>query len=272
VTTVALPRRLATPPQIDLFGVAFHALTEPESVDHILDALDEGRGGFVVTPNLDHLRRTVKHQDYRRLVGTADLVVADGMPIVWASHLAGAPLPGLVAGSNLITSLSRGAAERGRSVFFLGGVQGSAEGAAKVLQARFPKLRVAGTWYPPIGFEKDASHMERLIAALVEAAPDVVFVGLGSPKQEQLIARLRRELPHAWWLGVGISFSYLTGDVRRAPVWMRRCGLEWLHRLTSEPGRLARRYLVEGIPFGATLMAWSLWRRVGGRRVRFAGR
>src|SRR6185503_14088249 len=103
------------------------------------------------------------------------------------------------------------------------------------------------------GFESDPKEMERLAAALSEAAPDIVFVGLGSPKQEKLIGRLRSTLPGAWWLGVGISFSYLTGDVRRAPVWMRRCGLEWFHRLTSEPGRLARRYLVEGIPFGLRL-------------------
>jgi N-acetylglucosaminyldiphosphoundecaprenol N-acetyl-beta-D-mannosaminyltransferase len=241
--------------------VPVHAVTERETVAHILDALDDGRSGVVVTPNTDYLRRCVGQAEFRRLVVSADLVVADGMPLIWASRVAGSPLPERVAGSNLISSLSADAARRGRSIFLLGGAEGAAAGAARVLTERSPDLRVVGTWVPPFGFENDPDELARMDAALLEAAPDIVFVGLGSPKTEMLIDRMRHRLPGTWWMGVGISFSFLNGDVPRAPLWMRRVGLEWLHRLASEPRRLARRYLIDGIPFGARLMAWSLRRR-----------
>lgn len=261
VVDSAPPGDLAT---VDLLGVRFHAVTEAQAIAHVLDALDAGRGGTVVTPNLDHLRRCVRHAEYRAIVGRADLVVADGMPLVWASRIAGTPLPERVAGSNLVPHLTGAAAARGRSVYFLGGVEGTAEGAARILRERHPSLRVAGTWYPPFGFEERPDEMARLEADVVGSAPDVVYVGLGSPKQEKLIERLRPRLPQTWWMGVGISFSFVTGDVRRAPEWMRRTGIEWVHRLASEPRRLGRRYLVEGIPFGLRLLAWAAARRMRG--------
>lgn len=252
----------AVPPTVDLPGARLHALTERQVVEHVLAALDGARGGFIVTLNLDHLRRCVRDAGYRDLVARADLAVADGVPLLWATRIAGTPLPGLVAGSNLISSLAAGAAGRARSVYLLGGVPGTADGAAHVLASQSPGLRIAGTQCPPLGFESDAEEMARIRESLAAASPDVVFVALGSPKQEILINRIRSVLPRAWWVGVGISFSYLAGDVRRAPVWMRGCGLEWLHRVASEPRRLARRYLVEGIPFGIRVMSWALARRL----------
>ena len=259
---------LSTPaaplPTVEILGVRIHAITEAQTVARILDELDAGRGGMVVTPNLDHLRRCARSPEYARLVAAGELVVPDGVPILWASRIAGRPLPGLVAGSNLVSSLAAGAARRGRSLFLLGGVEGSAAGAADVLVKRHSGLRIAGTWCPPFGFEKDAAEMARITSALCDAAPDIVYVGLGSPKQERLIERLRPLLPCAWWLGVGVSFSFLTGDVRRAPRWMQRCGLEWVHRLASEPRRLARRYLIEGLPFAVRLVAWAVCQRFRG--------
>jgi len=246
---------------VEILGVRFDELTEAQTVRRILDAIDERRGGVVVTPNLDHLRRCSIDATYRTLVAKADLVVADGMPIVWASRVAGQPLPERVTGADLVASLSAGAAERGRSVFLLGGDPGTAEGAARVLSEGTPRLKVAGTWFPPRGFERDPVESRRLEAAVSAAAPDVVFVGLGSPKQELLIDRIRSLLPAAWWLGVGISFSLLTGEEKRAPAWMRRSGFEWLHRLACEPRRLYRRYLVDGLPFALRLAAWSVRRR-----------
>src|SRR5262245_46886249 len=161
------------------------------------------------------------------------------MLTVFASRLQGTPLPERVAGSDLISSLSAAAARQGRSIYLLGGSPGSAEGTRAVLQQRHPDLHVAGVDCPPVGFEGDPDAVERVARTVVQGAPDIVLVALGSPKQELLIARLRDRLPGAWWLGVGISFSFLSGHVRRAPRWMRRTGLEWLHRLVQEPRRLA---------------------------------
>lgn len=241
-------------PRVVLRGVAVHAITEAQCVQHVLAERRAGRGGWVVTPNLDHLRRLGRDGEFASLYAGADLVVADGMPLLWASRLQGTPLPERVSGSNLVSSLTAAAAPQGWSVYLLGGVPGAAEGAAAVLQSRHSGLLIAGTHYPPFGFESDPKALAELAEEVRLARPDIVFVALGSPKQEQLIARLKPLLPQAWWLGVGISFSFLAGDVRRAPLWMQKSGLEWLHRLGQEPGRLARRYLIEGLPFAAKLL------------------
>ena len=148
----------------------------------------------------------------------------------------------------------------------LGGDKGTAEAAADVLRHRFPGLRVAGTYYPPPGFEDDDRQMAALTEAVRDARPNIIYVALGCPKQERLIRRLRAQLPHSWWVGVGISFSFVSGEVRRAPLWMQRAGLEWLHRLSQEPQRLIRRYVLDDIPFAIMLFGASLRRRWTGTR------
>jgi N-acetylglucosaminyldiphosphoundecaprenol N-acetyl-beta-D-mannosaminyltransferase len=132
-------------PIIRLHGVDLHAIDEATAINHILDELDAGFGGFVVTPNLDHLRRCGDDVSFGALVAEADLVLADGMPLVWAARLQGTPLPARVAGSDLIWSLSAAAAARGRSIFMLGGAPGTADAAAAKLAEKYPDLRIAGT-------------------------------------------------------------------------------------------------------------------------------
>jgi exopolysaccharide biosynthesis WecB/TagA/CpsF family protein len=248
------------PSVIDLCGVGIHAISERQCVAQILRRSTSGRGGVVVTPNLDHLRRCRHDSEFAQLVSQADLVVADGMPLVWASKLQGTPLPGRVAGSDLISSLSGAAAKTGKTIFLLGGDPGTADAAAEVLRKRYPGILIAGTYCPGIGFDKDADRMRELSSALISAKPDIVFVALGSPKQERLIERLRDRLPGTWWLGVGISFSFLCGNVKRAPQWMRKLGMEWVHRMTQEPGRLFKRYMVHGVPFAVRLLGGSMCR------------
>lgn len=252
-------------PRVELMGVPLERARAAEVVTRIIERGGAGEGGWVVTPNLDILRRLVRDRAYAELCSGASLMVADGMPLVWASRLLGEPLPERVAGSDLIWSLSAAAARAGRRVFFLGGNPGVAEEAAGILAARCPGLIVAGTHCPPVGFEDDARRRRELSDALRSAHPDIVYVALGSPKQERLIRELRAELPAAWFLGIGISFSFVSGEVRRAPGWMRACGLEWLHRFVQEPGKLFKRYFIHGIPFAAVLLGWALWSRVAGR-------
>lgn len=249
-----LDERPGALPEVELRGIGIHALSQAECVGYVLDELDRGRGGWVVTPNLDHLLRTTRDQEFRELYAEATLRVVDGQILVWALALQRTPVPERVAGSDLISTLSAGAAQRKRSVFLLGGNPGTAVKAAAELQARYPGLVIAGTECPPHGFDKDALAMARLSRRIHTAKPDIVFVALGSPKQELVIRHLRHDRPEAWWLGVGISFSFLAGEVQRAPRWMQRCGLEWLHRVAQEPGRLFRRYFVDGLPFAARLL------------------
>jgi len=255
-------------PCVWLRGVRLHAVTEQQTIEHILRGLAEGRGGVVMTPNLDHMRRCIRDLSFSAMLDEAELVIADGMPLVWASRLQGTPLPQRVAGSDLILSLSGAASKQNRSVFLLGGLPHSAETAAGVLRGRFPELKVMGHHCPPVGFENDHAEMALIISKLAAARPDIVYVALGSPKQERVIAMLRRLLPGAWWLGVGMSFSFLAGDIRRAPRWMQRMGLEWVHRLGQEPRRLFKRYVLLGIPFAVALLMESVWRRTMGGAVR----
>lgn len=245
------------PTRVQIGALAFDPVTEAETVAHVYAELERGRGGWITTPNIDILRRSAVDLEVRRLVGMADLVVADGAPVLWAAKLAGSPLPERVAGSALLWSLSRGAAQAGRSVYLLGGEVGVADRAAARLSEHAAGLEIAGTSCPPFGFEHDEVALRRVRDDLVSANPDVVFVGLGCPKQERLIAQLRPVLPDTWWIGCGAALAFAAGSVNRAPRWMQDSGLEWIHRLSQEPRRLARRYLVEDAPYAVRLLADS---------------
>jgi N-acetylglucosaminyldiphosphoundecaprenol N-acetyl-beta-D-mannosaminyltransferase len=249
-------------PKIELAGLTLSRLDEAQCIAHVIEAASAGVGGWVVTVNLDHLRRLRRDGGYRGLCAEASLWVADGMPLLWAARLQGTPLPERVAGSSMLAPLCGAAAREGLKVFLLGGAPGTAVAAARILTERYPDLRVVGTYCPPLGFERNARQWQKIERELTEPAPDLIFVGLGSPKQERLIEQFRHELPGAWWLGVGVSFSFLTGHVRRAPRWMQKLGVEWVHRLAQEPRRLAKRYLVEGLPFAGWLLLASAAERI----------
>lgn len=251
------------PPTITLLSTPIHRVTSREAVDHIIAAARSGTGGWVVTPNLDILRRLVTDKTFARLCEPATLRLPDGMPLVWASRLQKTPLPERVTGSDLILPLAAEASKHGLSIYLLGGNPNAATNAAGVLRAKHPTLHIAGTLCPDMGFEKDPAQIASIRAQVVASNPDIVLVALGSPKQENLIQELRPALPNAWFLGIGISFSFLSGEVSRAPKWMQKSGLEWLHRLASDPKRLFVRYIIHGIPFAIRLLlaSWLKGRR-----------
>lgn len=261
------PVVVSLPPRVRLLGVEVDAVTLAEAVAHIMAELRAGRGGWVITPNLDILRRLVVDQPFAELAAGTTLRLADGMPLVWASRLKKTPLPERVAGSDLIWRLTAAAANESRSIYLFGGNPGAAEAAAAKFRELHPTLRIAGTECPPFGFETNVTFMADLQARLAEVRPDIIFVALGCPKQERVASVLRAALPATWFLGVGISFSFVSGEVKRAPAWMRRVGLEWFHRLIQEPGRLAKRYLIDGVPFAGRLLGVSLWQGLRGSRA-----
>lgn len=253
-------------PTVEHFaGLPIARITRAEIERAITADVDTDRGGWVVTANLDHLRRVGTDRSGRTqdLLQECDVIVADGMPLVWASKLAGQPLPERIAGSDMIVSLSARVGDAGGRVLLLGGQPGAAEDAARILRSATPRLAV-DTVCPPYGFEHDVAQLERLEDTIRSAGPDVVFVALGFPKQDELIRRLRRAYPRAWYVGVGVSVDFVAGRVSRAPRWMQRTGTEWLHRMTQEPGRLFVRYVVHGIPFAVRLFRWSATTRLRG--------
>ena len=246
-------------PTLPLGGLRFSALTSRQVLEHVSDALVRGRGGWIVTPNVDILRRTAADPQLRALYATADLVLADGQPLLWASRLAGCPLPERVAGADLAGQLAALGAARGRRLFLLGGGPGVAAAAARALARRHPSLVLAGLaspWFSEYPTEGELAAARR---ALVDARPDLVLVGLSSPKQDRVVVALRRWAPRAWFLGCGAGLAFLSGRRRRAPHWAQKLGLEWLFRLAQEPRRLGRRYLLEDLPFALRLLLHS-WR------------
>ena len=256
---------MAAEDRVQLMGFSIDPIDEGSVAATILGALDEGRGGSVLTMNLDILRRLARERELEPLFARADLVVADGTPLVWATRLKGTPVPERVAGSDLVWSLSAEAAVARRRVFLLGAPPGVSEDAELALRRRYPELDVAGTYAPPLGFEPTPATVREIAPLVRAAAPDVVYVALGFPKQERVIAALRDELPHAWFIGVGAGLDFLSGQVRRAPDWVGRLGLEWAHRLLQEPRRLMKRYLLYGVPFAAVLLRYAVGCRLAGR-------
>jgi len=249
-------------PTIELLGMRLARVTRPELEDTVVRSLREGRGGWIITANVDHLLRHTSNAEVAALNEKADLVVADGMPLLWAARLQATPLPGRVAGSDLVWTLAGCAARNDFSLFLLGGAPGAATGAAKRFRERWPALRIAGIASPLVSDVPTPEQLEDLRGELQRAKPDLVYVALGAPKQERVIAALRPALPGAWWIGVGIGLGFVAGNPKRAPLWMQSLGLEWFHRLLQEPRRLMRRYFLEDLPFTFRLLvhAWRVRR------------
>jgi len=238
------------------------AASANELLDHMFGSLARGQGGWIVTANLDFLRRHAHDPGARELYSEADVCVADGMPLVWAMRLQGDHLPERIAGSSLMLPVAERAAVEGRSLYLLGGEPAANEKAAAVLRARWPGLVIAGASSPMVKNPPSPDDLHSLREELLQARPDIVLVGMGSPKQELIIRALRADFPRAWMIGVGMTFSFVAGTLSRAPEWMQRTGLEWCWRLAQEPKRLSRRYLLEDLPFSVELFA-----RVGLKRL-----
>jgi N-acetylglucosaminyldiphosphoundecaprenol N-acetyl-beta-D-mannosaminyltransferase len=233
-------------------------LTSAEALDAVEALVVRGRGGIVFTPNVDHVVKAERDGAFRAAYREADLCLADGAPLVWLSRLLAAPLPERVAGSDLVLPLARRAAERGWRVYLLGGAPGDAVRAGTVL-ARLG-VTVVGVDAPRISLAPDGDADADAAAHRVRAArPDLLLVALGAPKQEVWIHRHLETLRPAVAVGVGASLGFVAGTLSRAPRWVARLGLEWLYRLSREPRRLWRRYLVEDSAF-ALIAARTWWR------------
>lgn len=246
-------------------GLPIHRLDHQSTVKLVMDSLNRGKGGCVITVNLQFVYLARRNPGFRDLLCKGNVLVADGMPLVWASRLQRDPLPERVTGVDLVPDLAAACAKQDRSIYLLGGRPGTADATATIMRSRWPNLRIVGIRCPPLGFDRDDGAMQNELDALVRTAPDLVLLAFGAPRQEWLIDRWRPSLPLTWWMGVGGSFDLISGDVVRAPPWMRRAGLEWIYRLGREPGRLAQRYLVECGPVGCSLLAQSAWRGIIGR-------
>ena len=236
------------PPRVRIGELWVDAVSFDEALDAVRELVTAGNGGAVFTPNVDHVVMAESNAPFRAAHSRADLVLADGMPLLWYSRLAHTPLPAKVSGSDLIWPLARLAADEGWRVYLLGGAAGTGWGAAQRMSAAVG-MRVAGVDESFVRVDDDGPEMQAVVDRIRTAAPDLLLVAFGAPKQELWIDRWRDELAPAVAIGVGGSFDFVTGRVRRSPRWMSRLGLEWLYRLAHEPRRLWRRYLLQDPAF-----------------------
>lgn len=208
-----------------------------------------GRGRHIAVTGMHGIMEAQSSESFRAILRSADMVVPDGMPLVWLGRLRGhGGLRRRVYGPELMLELCRVSAGRGYRHFFYGGAPGVAERLAQELKRRFAGLEVAGIYSPPFRPLTEAEDQE-VIERINHAKTDVLWVGLGTPKQERWIAEHQGRLTAGVMLGVGAAFDIHSGRCRQAPAWMREHGLEWLYRLLQEPRRLWRRYLVLGPQF-----------------------
>ena len=237
-----MPSETPEPQTVVVLGTPFHNVTFPEAVEWVRARIAARRPAYIATANVDFLMQAWRDPELQRILLEADLVVADGVPILWMSRLLGPALRERVTGSDLVPLLSEMAAANGYSIFNLGGAPGVPEKAAEVLTSRFPGLRVAGCYSPPKADILDMNHQE-ILARLEQARPDLLFIAYGAPKQEKFANMHVRQWSVPVAMGIGGSLDFLAGAQKRAPKLVQRMALEWLWRMFSDPRRLVGRYI-----------------------------
>ena len=219
-------------------------LTMQEALETIDALIQENKNAYVVTPNVDHIVQLETNKELQDVYANASLILTDGKPLLWIAKWYGTPIKEKISGSDLFPLLCDMAAKKGYSMFFLGAAEGVVAKAADNLMNKYKGLQVIGTYSPPYGFENDSSEMNKIDAMIKKARPDILIVGLGCPKQEKFIYNNYKKLGVPISLGLGASFDFEAGNIKRAPKWMANHGLEWLFRITQDPKRLMKRYLI----------------------------
>lgn len=240
--------------KIRLFNIDIDQLTMQEAVEKISHWLvsDEVRNHYVVTPNVDHIVNLHSNPQFKNAYAGASLIVADGRPVVLASKLLGKALPEVVPGSDLVPAIFdyfQHQQKQSLRVFLLGAMPGVAEKARENIHCKWPHVKVVGVFSPNFGFEKSAEQSHQICQLVSASNADLVVFGVGAPKQELWSKQFSQQLNAKVILCAGATIDFLAGEKARAPIWVRKIGMEWLHRMMTEPKRLAKRYLVDALIF-----------------------
>jgi N-acetylglucosaminyldiphosphoundecaprenol N-acetyl-beta-D-mannosaminyltransferase len=229
-------REDSEPDRLHILGLGVDRLTYDEALARIERFIATGEPHQVITLNPEFVMLGHRDPGFRRVVNDAALVVADGVGLLWAARWLGRPLPERVAGVDLVEKLAALSARRGYRLYFLGAAPGVAERAIAVLQARYPGLLAAGAY----AGSPDPQEEDDIVERVRRARPDILLVAYGAPRQDKWLARNLPHLDVPVGIGVGGAFDFISGVAVRAPLWMQRIGLEWLHRLWHEPWRWRR--------------------------------
>ncbi len=227
---------------VDVLGVDVSAVNLEQAILLACEWIENGSAGYACMTGVHGVMEAQRDESLREILNGAMLNAPDGMPLTWVGHIQGFDKMNYVTGPQFMARMCGIAAERDYGIFLYGGQVGTAEILSARLQAKFPGLRVTGTWTPPFR-ALSASEEEEMISAVHQARPQIMWVGLSTPRQERFMARYAKRLQVPLLVGVGAAFDYHSGRLLDCPPWVKRAGLQWLHRLVQEPRRLAPRYL-----------------------------
>ena len=220
-------------------------VTLEEAIEHIERCIKERKIGHVITLNTDQIVRIERDEFFKRICENCELLLVDGHPLMKIAKKYKMPFKEKICGSDLVPVLCELAANKGYSVFLLGAAPGVASKAADNLLAQYPELKVAGTYSPPIGFEKDEAEIEKINAMLKQSQADLLFVGMGVPKQDIFIYENMDKYQIPMSFSIGAAIDFIAGAQKRAPKWMRKIGMEWFYRFLCNPKRMFKRYFID---------------------------
>lgn len=233
--------------RIKFLNIEVDNLSMQESIEAISELIQKKVPSYVVTPNVDHIVKIEKDEEFKKVYENADLVLTDGMPLIWISKLLNKPIKEKVSGSDMFPKVCELAAQKGYKVFLLGAAEGVADKAANNLKQKYKGLNIVGTYSPIYGFEKDENEIIKIIKMINDLKPDILAVGLGAPKQEKFIYKYKDKLNVPVSLAIGASIDFEAENIKRAPIWMQKSGLEWFYRLCKEPKRMFKRYIIDDL-------------------------
>lgn len=222
-------------------------VTMGEAINHIEECIRLRKIGQVITPNVDQVVRMETDGYFKEICDNAELLLTDGHPLLWIAKWYKTPIKEKICGSDLVPKLCEIAAQKGYSVFFLGAAPGVAHKAAYKLKEKLPDLKVAGVYSPPMGFEKDQAEINKINQMLYDSHADMLFVGMGVPKQDIFIYENMNTYQIPMSFSIGGTIDFIAGEQKRAPKWVSKIGMEWFYRFLREPKRMFKRYFVDDV-------------------------
>lgn len=220
-----------------------------EAIAHIENCIQNRIIGQVITPNVDQIVRIEWDDYFKKICKNCELLLVDGHPLMWTAKFYGKPFKEKICGADLVPLLCRVAANKGYSIFLLGAAPGVAQLAADNLKEDNPGLKVAGVYSPPLGFDNNPEEIKKINQILRDSKADMLFVGMGVPKQDIFIYENMKEYDIPMSFSIGGTIDFIAGKQKRAPKWMRKIGFEWFYRLLCDPRRMFKRYIIDDRKF-----------------------
>lgn len=231
--------------RVEFMNTYIDNVTKAEAIEHIEKCICERKISQIITPNVDQIVRMEKDEYFKEICNSCELLLVDGTPLMWIAKAYKKPFKEKICGSDLMPELCALAAKKGYKIFILGAAPGVAALAAEKLQEQNPGLIVAGTYSPPLGFEKDEKELERINQILLESEADMLFVGMGVPKQDIFVYENMHKYKIPTSFSIGGTIDFIAGRQKRAPKWVNKIGMEWFYRFLCNPKRMFKRYFVD---------------------------